>query len=97
MPKSAFSANSQAKACAFAIAAALIGSPRFPPHLFNSCYTFLAPHDAFSNAVSFQPDAGKIKVVNFFVSKVGESVETRRRTAHEAVDWYAALARDTFG
>ena len=43
MPKSAFSANSQAKACAFAIAAALTGSPRFPPHLFNSCYTFSAP------------------------------------------------------
>ena len=41
MPKSAFSANSQAKACAFAVAAALTGSPLFPSHLFNSCYTFL--------------------------------------------------------
>ena len=93
MPKSAFSANSQAKACAFAIAAALTGSPRFPPHLFNSCYTFLAPDDAFTNALSFQPDAeaGKIKVVNTFVSKVGESAETRRKTAHEAVGWYAAF------
>jgi NADPH-dependent 2,4-dienoyl-CoA reductase/sulfur reductase-like enzyme len=97
MPKSAFSANSQAKACAFAIAAALTGSERFPPHLFNSCYTFLAPDDAYSNALSFQPDAGKIKVTNSFVSKVGESVETRRRTAHEAVNWYAAIAHDIFG
>ena len=82
MPKSAFSANSQAKACAFAIAAALTGSPRFPPHLFNSCYTFLAPDDAFSNALNFKPDAeaGKIKAVNTFVSKVGESAEIRRQT-----------------
>ena len=99
MPKSAFSANSQAKACAFAIASALTGSPRFPPHLFNSCYTFLAPDDAFTNALSFQPDAeaGKIKVVNTFVSKVGESAETRRKTAHEAVGWYSAFMHDTFG
>ena len=99
MPKSAFSANSQAKACAFAIAAALTGSPRFPPHLFNSCYTFLAPDDAFTNALNFKPDtdAGKIKVVDSFVSKVGESVETRRRCAHEAIGWYAAFSRDTFG
>ena len=83
MPKSAFSANSQAKACAFAIAAALTGSPRFPPHLFNTCYTYLAPDDAFSNAISFKPDAeaGKLKTVNSFVSKVGESAEIRRKTA----------------
>ena len=99
MPKSAFSANSQAKACAFAIAAALTGAPRFPPHLFNSCYTFFAPDDAFSNALNFKPDAetGKIKVVDTFVSKVGESVETRRQCAHEAVGWYAAFTHDTFG
>jgi sulfide dehydrogenase [flavocytochrome c] flavoprotein subunit len=99
MPKSAFSANSQAKACAFVIAAALTGSPRFPPHLFNSCYTFLAPDDAFSNALNFQPDAAahKIKVVNTFVSKVGESAETRRKCAHEAIGWYSAFTHDTFG
>ncbi|TIU78397.1 MAG: NAD(P)/FAD-dependent oxidoreductase, partial [Mesorhizobium sp.] len=41
MPKSAFCANSQAKACAFAIAADLTGSARFPAHLFNTCYTYL--------------------------------------------------------
>ncbi len=97
MPKSAFSANSQAKACAFAIAASLTGSPRFPPHLFNSCYTFFAPDDAFSNAINFQPDAGKIKAVNTFVSKVVESTETRRQAAHEAIGWYAAFTHDTFG
>ncbi len=99
MPKSAFSANSQAKACAFAIAAQLTGSPLFPPHLFNSCYTFLAPDDAFTNALNFQPDAntGKIKVVNTFVSEVGESAEIRRLTAHQAAGWYAAFTRDTFG
>ncbi|WEX89998.1 NAD(P)/FAD-dependent oxidoreductase [Sinorhizobium garamanticum] len=97
MPKSAFSANSQAKACAFAIAAALTGSPRFPPHLFNSCYTFLAPDDAFTNAITFAPKDGKIKTVKTFISKVGESAEVRRRLAHQAVGWYSAFTADVFG
>lgn len=97
MPKSAFSANSQAKACAFAIAATLNGSDRFPYPLFNTCYTFLAPEDAYANAIVFKPEAGKLKAVKTLVSKVGESPETRRRTAEEAADWYAAFTRDLFG
>jgi sulfide dehydrogenase [flavocytochrome c] flavoprotein chain len=97
MPKSAFVANSQAKACAFAIVAALTGSERVPPHLFNTCYTHLSPDDAVSNAVSFKPVAGTIKIVDNFVSQVQESAETRRRTAREAQSWYAAFMRDTFG
>ncbi|OKO66893.1 flavocytochrome C, partial [Bradyrhizobium sp. NAS80.1] len=36
MAKSAFASNSQAKVCAFAILAALTGSERFAPHLFNT-------------------------------------------------------------
>lgn len=99
MPKSAFSANSQAKACAFAIAAELTGTERFAPHLFNACYTFLGPDDAFVNALTFAPDAeeGRIKLIDAFVNKVGESREVRRRTAREADSWYAAFVRDTFG
>jgi sulfide dehydrogenase [flavocytochrome c] flavoprotein subunit len=97
MPKSAFVANSQAKACAFAIVAALTGSERHPPHLFNTCYTFLSPDDAVSNAVSFKPAAGTIKIVNNFVSQVQESVEIRHRAAREAQSWYAAFTHDTFG
>jgi sulfide dehydrogenase [flavocytochrome c] flavoprotein subunit len=96
MPKSAFVANSQAKACAFAIAASLTGSARFASHLFNSCYTFLAPDNAVSNAISFEPVAGTIKIAHSFVSKVEESAETRRRAAREAQGWYAAFTHDTF-
>ena len=57
MPKSAFSANSQAKACAFAVASVLTGSSRSTPHLFNTCYTFLAPttHGATPSATNLSP------------------------------------------
>ena len=97
MPKSAFSANTQAKACAFAIAAALDNSPPSASHLFNSCYTFLAPNDAFTNAINFKPVNGTFKTTEAFLNKVGESSEKRRQTAHEAVGWYEAFTRDVFG
>jgi sulfide dehydrogenase [flavocytochrome c] flavoprotein subunit len=97
MPKSAFAANSQAKACAFAIAATLTGSERLPPHLFNTCFTFLAPHDAVSDAISFKPTAGAIKISDIFISKVGENADTRRQAARAANGWYAAFTHDVFG
>jgi sulfide dehydrogenase [flavocytochrome c] flavoprotein chain len=97
MPKSAFSANSQAKACAFAIAAALNGRERFPAHLFNTCYTFFSPGDAYSNAINFKPVEGKLKAVDTFLSQLDETPETRRNTAQQAVSWYAAFTRDLFG
>jgi NADPH-dependent 2,4-dienoyl-CoA reductase/sulfur reductase-like enzyme len=97
MPKSAFCANSQAKACAFAIAADLSGSPRTAPHLFNTCYTHIGPDDAFSNAISFKPEEGKLKRVASFISKVEETDEVRRKTARAAEGWYSAFTHDVFG
>jgi NADPH-dependent 2,4-dienoyl-CoA reductase/sulfur reductase-like enzyme len=97
MPKSAFCANSQAKACAFAIVADLSGSARFAPHLFNTCYTHIGPDDAFSNAITFKPVDGQLKRVASFVSKVEESIEVRRGTARAADGWYDAFTHDVFG
>lgn len=97
MPKSAFCANSQAKTCAFAIVAALTGSARPAPHLFNTCFTYLASDDAVSDAISFKPMDGSIKIDGIFISKVGEKPETRRRTTHEANGWYDAFTHDVFG
>jgi sulfide dehydrogenase [flavocytochrome c] flavoprotein subunit len=97
MPKSAFVANSQAKACAFAIAAALTGSEQFAPHLYNTCFTLLAPNDAVIDAINLKPEAGSIKIADIFFSQVGESDEMRRQTAREADGWYAAFTHDVFG
>jgi NADPH-dependent 2,4-dienoyl-CoA reductase/sulfur reductase-like enzyme len=99
MPKSAFSASSQAKACGFAIAADLAGAEALRPHLFNACYTFLGPEDAFVNAVTFEPDveAGRIARVHHFVNTVGEAPDVRQRTARDATSWYATFMRDALG
>jgi sulfide dehydrogenase [flavocytochrome c] flavoprotein subunit len=97
MPKSAFGTNSQAKVCAFAIASALTGSEQPESHLFNTCFTLLAPNDAVSDAISFKPVAGLIKVSDISISQVGESDEMRRQKAREAEGWYAAFTHDVFG
>jgi NADPH-dependent 2,4-dienoyl-CoA reductase/sulfur reductase-like enzyme len=97
MPKSAFAANSQAKACAFAIAAALTGADRSRPFLYNTCYTFLAPDDAVSDAISFKIADGKIGIADIMISKPDETAAVRSQAVREANAWYAAFTRDIFG
>jgi NADPH-dependent 2,4-dienoyl-CoA reductase/sulfur reductase-like enzyme len=97
MPKSAFAANSQAKVCAMAVAAALAGLPRFEPRFFNTCWSFLAADDAVRIGASYRVADGKIAASQKFISKVGESVDVRAATARQAVAWYAAITADMFG
>jgi sulfide dehydrogenase [flavocytochrome c] flavoprotein chain len=97
MPKSAFATNSQAKVCSFAIAAELTGAKQITPHLFNTCFTILAPNDAVSDSINFKPVAGSIKINDIFISQLGESGELRRDVARAADGWYAAFTHDVFG
>jgi sulfide dehydrogenase [flavocytochrome c] flavoprotein chain len=97
MPKSAFAASSQAKVCAMAVAALLQGRDPFEPRFFNTCWSFLAPDDAVKIGASYRAVDGKIKAVEKFISKVGESAETRHRAARQAEAWYAAITADAFG
>jgi sulfide dehydrogenase [flavocytochrome c] flavoprotein subunit len=97
MPKSAFAANSQAKACAFAIAAAITGENDPQPFLFNTCFTFLAPDDAVSDAISFGIAGGKIAIAEILISKLDESAAIRAQAVREANGWYDAFTRDIFG
>jgi NADPH-dependent 2,4-dienoyl-CoA reductase/sulfur reductase-like enzyme len=97
MPKSASAANSQAKLCASAIAAALNGTVPPAPHLSNTCFTILSPDDAVSDSIAFKTSADTIATGDIVVSQLGESGQTRRRTVQEANRWYAAFTRDLFG
>jgi NADPH-dependent 2,4-dienoyl-CoA reductase/sulfur reductase-like enzyme len=97
MPKSAYVANNQAKACAFAIASALTGSDPVRPFLYNTCYTFLAPDDAVSDAISFKIASGRTEIAEILISKVDESASVRAETVREANGWYDAFTHDIFG
>ncbi|WP_315832688.1 FAD-dependent oxidoreductase [Bradyrhizobium prioriisuperbiae] len=97
MPKTAFAANSQAKACAAAIAAAMAGKTLSTPHLVNTCYAHLAADDAWRNASEFEPVAGRIKTIRSKISRLEDTAETRRSLAREADDWYETFTKDVFG
>src|SRR5207248_6354811 len=60
MPKSAFAANAQAKVCAAAVAALLVGDKPPTPRLINTCYSLVAPDYGISVAGVYQPANGQL-------------------------------------
>src|SRR2546430_17578910 len=63
MPKSAFSANAQAKVCAAAVAKLLAGGSPDEPKLINTCYSLVAPDYGISIVGVDRPADGQIKQV----------------------------------
>lgn len=98
MPKSAFSANSQAKVAAMVIRSELTGSAAFPARYANTCWSMLDDNNSVKIGASYEPTEEKIATVDGsgFVSKVGEDAETRAATYRESLDWYDAIVADMF-
>jgi sulfide dehydrogenase [flavocytochrome c] flavoprotein chain len=97
MPKSAFSANSQAKVAAMVIRGELTGSRTFPARYSNTCWSLIAPDDDVKVGGSYEPGDGKIKQVISFVSRTGEAIDVRKQNYEESIDWYAGIVADVFG
>jgi sulfide dehydrogenase [flavocytochrome c] flavoprotein chain len=97
MPKSAFSANSQAKVAANAIRAELTGSTAFPARYANTCWSLIDTDDAVKVGGSYQPQEGRITAIDTFLSQPDEDAETRRQTQVENMGWYAGITADIFG
>jgi sulfide dehydrogenase [flavocytochrome c] flavoprotein subunit len=96
MPKSAFSANSQAKVVAADILAELAKKERFPARYRNSCWSLLAPDDSVKIGANYAPKDGKLDSSDGFVSQRGELADVRKQNAQESVGWYAAITTDMF-
>jgi NADPH-dependent 2,4-dienoyl-CoA reductase/sulfur reductase-like enzyme len=97
MPKSGFSANSQAKVAAMAIRHELTGSRLFPARYRNTCWSTTAPEDTVKIGANYEPREGRITSFEAFVSEVGESAELRLEQRAEADGWYASIIADMFG
>jgi NADPH-dependent 2,4-dienoyl-CoA reductase/sulfur reductase-like enzyme len=97
MPKSAFSANSQAKVAANAIRGELTGSRVFPARYTNTCWSLIETDDTVKVGGTFEPKDGKIASVTPFISKTGESADLRKQTQQENMGWYAGIIADMFG
>ncbi|MGE0565202.1 MAG: FCSD flavin-binding domain-containing protein [Pseudolabrys sp.] len=97
MPKSAFSANSQAKVAAMTIRAELTKSRAFPARYSNTCWSLIETDDDIKVGATYEPGDGKIKQVTGFVSQRGESPDIRKQNYKESVDWYNGIVADVFG
>ena len=97
MPKSGFSANSQAKVCAMAIRGALTDSPVFPAKFSNTCWSLIETDDGIKVGANYEATDEKIAKVDGFVSKTGEDAALRKATYEESVGWYAGISADMFG
>jgi hypothetical protein len=97
MPKSAFSANSQAKVAAMAIRHGLTGSKLFPARYANSCWSLIAENDGVKVGGRYQPGEALIESVNTFISQTEEPADLRKATYEESIDWYQSITTDMFG
>ena len=99
MPKSASSANSQAKACSLALASLL--RDRDPGAMFyhNTCYSLVAPDYGFSINAMYRYEDNRIKPVERAggLSPLRATMEYRAKEAAYARSWYASINRDSFG
>lgn len=99
MPKSAFSANSQAKVCAQAVIDLLAGREPESPKLINTCWSLVAPANGISIAGVFRPTDGLLADVPGAggISPLDAPDAVRAQEAAYGESWYWTITRDVFG
>jgi len=98
MPKSAFAANAQAKACAAAVAGLLQGRAPPEPKLINTCYSLVAPAYGISIAGVYSPRNGLLADIEGAggISPADAPPETRALEAIYAEDWFKTVTDEVF-
>jgi sulfide dehydrogenase [flavocytochrome c] flavoprotein chain len=96
MPKSAFSANSQAKVVAADILTDVTKQARSAVPYHNTCWSLLAPDDSVKLDATFALDNGRLEPFNGFASQPGEAAELRKQNYQESLAWYATIISDMF-
>jgi sulfide dehydrogenase [flavocytochrome c] flavoprotein subunit len=99
MPKSAFSANAQAKVCAAAIVRLLAGSAPIEPRLINTCYSLVEPGYGISVAGVYRSVNGVLTDVEGSggTSPPDALREFREREAEYANAWFKTITTEVFG
>jgi len=96
MPKSGFSANSQAKVAANAIRGELTGSRVFDARYQNTCWSLIAADDGVKVGATYKAGEATIEPTEKFISKTGEDADLRKTTYEESEGWYAGITADMF-
>jgi sulfide dehydrogenase [flavocytochrome c] flavoprotein chain len=99
MPKSAFSANAQAKVCAAAVVDLLAGRTPVQPKLINTCYSLVAPDYGISVAGVYAPVNGVLTDVPGAggLSPIEAPRAERAAEALFAEGWFNTITAEVFG
>jgi sulfide dehydrogenase [flavocytochrome c] flavoprotein subunit len=98
MPKSAFSANAQAKVCAAAVAKLLAGEKPVEPRLINTCYSVVAPDYGITVGGAYRPKDGVlVDAEGGGVSPIDAPASTRAAEARYADGWFNTITTEAFG
>lgn len=93
MPKSAFAANSQAKALAQNLVASLRGEPPLAPSQSNVCYSMVTDREAVSVAAVYRVNAGRTEAVP---RAGGVSARISQVEGRHARSWLDNILADSF-
>jgi NADPH-dependent 2,4-dienoyl-CoA reductase/sulfur reductase-like enzyme len=96
MPKSAFSAHSQAKVVAADILTLLAKAERIEPRYRNVCWSLLAPEDGVKMGADYAPRGARLEAYGSFVSHTGEPADVRKQNVQEGLAWYTDITTDMF-
>lgn len=97
MPKSGFSANSQAKVAAIAIVESLSGRTPPSPAFANTCYSLIAPKYGISVANVYRVNAQGLVATEGGVSPLAQAPQFRSQEATFADGWYESITQEMFG
>lgn len=99
MPKSAFSADAQAKVCATAVATMLRGQTPAEPRLINTCYSLIAPDYGITVAGVYKPTNGQLADIPGAggVSPADAPASFRALEATYADNWFQTITTEVFG
>lgn len=96
MPKTAYSANAQAKLVAAELLAALAGLERVAPPARDVGWSLVAPNDCVTRGATYELRARRLGAVAPFASEPGEAHEVRQQNVTDSNAWYDAITAEMF-
>ena len=93
MPKSGFSANSQAKVAVLHILADVMHGSTPPARYTNTCWSLIDTDNAVKVGAQYASLDGNISSTSSFISQVNEDAATRKSTYEESLSWYAGISK----
>jgi len=97
MPKSAFSAVSQAKVAADVIRGELADARPVTARYAASCWSLLETDDSVKIGGSYEPRGGRIRQITSVLSQTGETAGSRKANYQDSLAWYDGVVAGMFG